>query len=133
MKVCVEIINYLTAKLKSYGNILISLINNKKADVHSVINQLHIIFYTLNFCLQKYRAVFCNKENNQLEKEEVIPPVVDLWKKQLNFEGIIVKDSIQTRERRWLMILDDFAVIAMENFVQFAKKAQKLVNLLTYE
>ncbi|XP_033184356.2 uncharacterized protein LOC117153941 [Bombus vancouverensis nearcticus] len=133
MKVCVEIINYLTAKLKSYGNILISLINNKKADVHSVINQLHIIFYTLNFCLQKYRAVFCNKENNQLEKEEVIPPVVDLWKKQLNFEGIIVKDSIQTRERRWLMILDDFAVIAIENFVQFAKKAQKLVNLLTYE
>ncbi|KOX80573.1 hypothetical protein WN51_05427 [Melipona quadrifasciata] len=132
IKVCIEVINYLTIKLKSYENVLIILINNKKADVHSIINQLHIIFYSLTFCLQKYRSVFYNKEINQFE-EDVIPPVVDLWKKQLNFEGVIVEDSRQTRERRWLMILSDFTLVAMENFVQFAKKSQKLVSLLSCE
>ncbi|KAK1119748.1 hypothetical protein K0M31_013164 [Melipona bicolor] len=103
IKVCIEVINYLTIKLKSYENVLITLINNKKADVH---------------------------KTNQFE-EDVIPPVVDLWKKQLNFEGEIVEDSRQTRERRWLMILSDFTLVAMENFVQFAKKSQKLVSLLS--
>ncbi|XP_043519777.1 uncharacterized protein LOC122533786 [Frieseomelitta varia] len=132
IKVCIEVINYLTIKLKSYENVLITLINNKKADVHGIINQLHIIFYSLTFCLQKYRSISCNKEANQFE-EDMIPPVVDLWKKQLNFEGVIVEDSRQTRERRWLMILSDFTVVAMENFVQFAKKSQKLVDLLSCE
>lgn len=108
------------------------MINNKKADIHSIINQLHIIFFSLTFCLQKYRLVFCNKETNQFE-EDVVPSVVDLWKKQLNFKGVIVEDSRRTRERRWLMILSDFTLVAMENFVQFAKKSQKLVNLLSCE
>lgn len=130
MRICVEIINYLTTKLKIYENILISLVNSKKADVHNIMNQLHIIFYVLTSCLQKYRLVFRNEERDQSD-EEIIPSVIDLWKKQLNFESVIAEDSKRTREKRWLMILDDFAVIATENFVQFAKKSQKLVNLLT--
>ncbi|OAD56133.1 hypothetical protein WN48_04007, partial [Eufriesea mexicana] len=100
------------------------------ADIYSVINQLHIIFYALTFCFEKYRVIFCGKRNEQSE-EEIIPPVVDLWKKQLNFEGVIIEDNMQTRERRWLIILDDFAVIATENFIQFAKKSRILVKLLT--
>ncbi|XP_017758683.1 PREDICTED: uncharacterized protein LOC108549708 [Eufriesea mexicana] len=79
---------------------------------------------------KKYRVIFCGKRNEQSE-EEIIPPVVDLWKKQLNFEGVIIEDNMQTRERRWLIILDDFAVIATENFIQFAKKSRILVKLLT--
>lgn len=130
MRICIEIINYLTTKLKIYENILISLVNSNKANVHNIINQLHIIFYILTSCLQKYRSVFKNEERDQSD-EEIIPSVIDLWKKQLNFESTIMKDSKQTRERRWLMILDDFTVIATENFVQFAKKSRKLVNLLT--
>lgn len=74
--------------------------------------------------------MFRNEERDQSD-EETIPSVIDLWKKQLNFESTIMEDSKQTRERRWLMILDDFTVIATENFVQFAKKSRKLVNLLT--
>lgn len=130
MRICIEIINYLTTKLKIYENILISLVNSKKADVHIIINQLHIIFYILTSCLQKYRLIFRNEERDQSD-EEIIPSVINLWKKQLNFESTIMEDSKQTRERRWLMILDDFTVIATENFVQFAKKSRKLVNLLT--
>lgn len=130
MRICIEIINHLTTKLKIYENILISLVNNKKADVHNIISRLHIIFYILTSCLQKYRSVFRNEERDQSD-EETIPSVIDLWKKQLNFESTIMEDSKQTRERRWLMILDDFTVIATENFVQFAKKSRKLVNLLT--
>lgn len=130
MRICVEIINYLTTKLKIYENILISLVNSKKADVHNIMNQLHIIFYILTSCLQKYRLVFRNEERDQFD-EEMIPSVIDLWKKQLNFESVIAEDSKRTREKRWLMILDDFAVIATENFIQFAKKSRKLVNLLT--
>lgn len=130
MRICVEIINYLTTKLKIYENILISLVNSKKADVHNIMNQLHIIFYILTSCLQKYRLVFRNEERDQFD-EEMIPSVIDLWKKQLNFESVIAEDSKRTREKKWLMILDDFAVIATENFIQFAKKSRKLVNLLT--
>lgn len=130
MRICIEIINHLTTKLKIYENILICLVNSKKADVHNIISQLHIIFYILTSCLQKYRSVFRNEERDQSD-EETIPSVIDLWKKQLNFESTIMEDSKQTRERRWLMILDDFTVIATENFVQFAKKSRKLVNLLT--
>ncbi|KOC59080.1 hypothetical protein WH47_12673 [Habropoda laboriosa] len=132
-KVCIETINHLTVKLKSYENVLISLMTSKRANVHRIIDQLHTIFYTLTLCLQKYRLVFGEKGNNQSE-EEVIPPVVDLWKKQLKFEGAIVEDNAQTRERRWSMMLDDFTKIAMESsFVQFVEKSRTLVNILTSE
>ncbi|XP_076762919.1 uncharacterized protein LOC143430494 [Xylocopa sonorina] len=129
MQVCVEIINYLTEELKSYENILIAVTDDKMASVHNIHNQLHIMFFALTSCLQKYRLVFPNKETN-LYEEKSIPPVVDLWKKRINCESEILKDNIKIREQRWLKIFVDFTAIAAKDFVQFAKKSRNLVNLL---
>nr|XP_031828006.1 uncharacterized protein LOC116424998 isoform X1 [Nomia melanderi]XP_031828015.1 uncharacterized protein LOC116424998 isoform X1 [Nomia melanderi] len=129
MGVCIEIINYLTAKLKCYESILISLTNSRKANVHGTANQLHIIFYSLSICLGKYLLVFTNKPDNQFEEETTLS-VVELWKKQLKFEGVILQESIQARERRWQMILNDFSTIAMETFVPFTKMSRRLLNIL---
>ncbi|XP_053989045.1 uncharacterized protein LOC128881769 isoform X3 [Hylaeus volcanicus] len=130
MKVCIDVINYLTAKLKSQESILVSLMNSKKAHVHTIVNQLHITFYALTFCLKKYRSVFCNKDKSQLE-EEMIPPVIDLWKKQLPFENAIIEDNVQKREQRWLTILNDFTVIAANDFTQFTENSRRLIGILT--
>ncbi|XP_043260703.1 uncharacterized protein LOC122402172 [Colletes gigas] len=129
-KVCIETINYLITKLKSQEGILVSLMNGKKADVYGIVNQLHIIFYALTLCFQKYRLFFSTKDGNKFE-DETIPPVVDLWKKQLKSKDMIVEDSVYKRERRWLMILDDFTVVVADNFTQFAEKSRQLVNILT--
>ncbi|XP_054016253.1 uncharacterized protein LOC128896798 isoform X3 [Hylaeus anthracinus] len=130
MKVCIDVINYLTAKLKSQEGILVSLMNSKKAHVHTIVNQLYITFYALTFCLKKYRSVFCNKDKSQLE-EEMIPPVIDLWKKQLPFENAIIEDNVQKREQRWLTILNDFTVIAANDFTQFTENSRRLIGILT--
>lgn len=131
MGVCIEVINYLTAKLKSYESILISLTNSRKADVHDTLNQLHIIFYSLGICLERYRLVFPSKPGNQFEEETMLS-VVELWKKQLKFEGVILKETIQARERRWQIILNDFSTIAMESFVPFTKMSRRLLNILMH-
>ncbi|XP_029038973.2 uncharacterized protein LOC114874146 [Osmia bicornis bicornis] len=131
-KVCIETINYLINKLKSYECILTTLMNGKKADVYNTINQLHIIFYALNICLQKYRLIFPKEQDSQFE-EEIVPSVIDLWKKQLTFEDAMIEDKAKTRERRWLIILDDFMVISVENCSQFIDKLRILINLVTRE
>ncbi|XP_076645356.1 uncharacterized protein LOC143354866 [Halictus rubicundus] len=130
MGVCVEVINHLTTKLKSYESILISLMDGKKADVHNIVTQLHLIFYSLRICLETYRSVFSSKNGNNFE-EDSIPPVIDLWKKQFVFEGVLVEESIQKRERRWRMILNDFMIITAESFIQFTEMARRLSNILT--
>ncbi|CAL7935092.1 unnamed protein product [Xylocopa violacea] len=128
-QICVEIINYLTEELKSYENILISLIDGKVASVHNIHAQLHLMFFALTSCLQKYRFIFPNEETN-LYEDKSIPSVVDLWKKQVNCESVTLKDNIKIREERWLKIFADFTAIAAKDFVQFAKKSRNLVNLL---
>lgn len=106
--------------------------NGKKADVYNTINQLHIILYALNICLQKYRLIFPKEQDSQSE-EEIVPSVIDLWKKQLTFEDAMIEDKAKTRERRWLIILDDFMVVSVENCSQFTDKLRTLINLITRE
>ncbi|XP_076289052.1 uncharacterized protein LOC143213259 [Lasioglossum baleicum] len=130
MGVCIEVINYLTTKLKSYESILISLMEGKKADVHNIVTQLHLIFYSLSICLEKYRSVFSD-ENGKHFEEDNMPPVIDLWKKQFVFDSVLVEESIQTRERRWRLILNDFTIITAESFIQFTEMSRRLSNILT--
>ncbi|KZC12201.1 hypothetical protein WN55_03715, partial [Dufourea novaeangliae] len=82
----------------------------------------------LNKVIVEY--VFLQKSDNHSEGETIIP-VVDLWKKQLKFEVDIVQESMQARERRWQMIFNEFSVIAVEIFVQFAEMSRRMYNLLT--
>ncbi|XP_078038322.1 uncharacterized protein LOC144470720 [Augochlora pura] len=128
--ICVEVINYLLTRLKSYESSLASLMAGKKADVHSIASPLHIIFYSLNLCLEKYRSVVSGKDDNRLE-EQTIPPITDLWKKQFSFEGISTDESRQMRERRWQTILNDFTAIAGDSFIRFTEMSRRLFNMLT--
>lgn len=98
--------------------------------MRNIINQLHITLRALSLCLKKYRLVFPVKADKKFE-DETIPPVTALWKKQLNCEGVIVEDSVQAREQRWLMIFVDFTVIATENFPHLAEKSRGLDSILT--
>lgn len=130
MPVCIGTINHLTAKLKSQESVLTSAMNNKKADIHNIINQLYTTFYALNICLQKYRLVFSDIKEYKLE-EEIVPSVMDLWKKELNFEGVLLEESRHMRDQRWSIVLNDFAEIAIDNFPRFAEKSRRLSNILT--
>nr|XP_033322529.1 uncharacterized protein LOC117218338 [Megalopta genalis] len=115
MGVCIEVINYLLTRLKSYEGMLTSLATGKKADVHNIVNPLHIIFYSLNLCLEKYRLVVSGKDDNHLEEHA---------EKQAD-------ESRQIREGRWQMILNDFTTIAVESFIKFTEMSQRLLNILT--
>ncbi|XP_076385076.1 uncharacterized protein LOC105663375 [Megachile rotundata] len=129
-KICTETINYLIDKLKSYESILIGLTKSNKADVYDTINQLHILLYALNICLQKYWLIFLNEEHSQFVEETVLS-ITDLWKKQLTCEDVIIEDKAEIRERRWLIVLNDFMVISVENCSLFVDKLQMLINLIT--
>ncbi|XP_076239944.1 uncharacterized protein LOC143182657 [Calliopsis andreniformis] len=129
MPICIETINYLIERVNSQESVLILLLNNKKANIYSIINQLHAIFYALSLCLQKYLLVFSNKTNGEF-KEEIIPSVADLWKKQSKFESIVLEESIHTREQRWCAILNNFAAITIESFPQFAEKSRRMSNII---
>lgn len=125
ISICVEIIDHLIAKVKLFPSILIDTVNIRR-NTH---NQLRLIFYALNITLQKYRMIPNDIKSRPVEA--AISHVADLWNTHYideELEGVSL--NLDTAEKRWIEVLEDFAIISTKHYVQFADKSSSLLRVL---
>jgi len=131
LSICVEIIDHLIEKLKSFQSALIN-VTELQENTHAMINQLHLLFYALNISIQKYRIIVSRNQESRFTKN-TMPHVVDLWKRnhRIDDEFEYMNLNLNITEMLWLNALENFSAASIENYLQFAEKSLSLFQALS--
>ncbi|XP_011864405.1 PREDICTED: uncharacterized protein LOC105560151 isoform X2 [Vollenhovia emeryi] len=126
LPICVNMTDYLITRLKSLQSMLM---DERKVRNPDMIHQMHIVFYTLNITLQKYRTIMSSHRRSR--PAENTSCVADLCKiryidKELEHTGL---DLVAT-EKRWLNVLENSKVVFTETFLPYSEKSSSLVHML---